>query len=148
MRTNIDEKYQAARAAVGPDLLLLFKVGDFYEAYHDDADRLAKALELVVTQSSKGADAVRMAGFPHHQLEPYLRKMLAAGIKTALVDSPNRAHLIGVDPPGLPKWRVTGTKRGKPQTVVVEAVDHNAAVRAGSMSPHMLVVTEAVLVDP
>ena len=61
------QQYQDAKAAC-PDALLLFRMGDFYELFHDDAKTAARVLGLALTSRDKGENAMPMAGFPHHQL--------------------------------------------------------------------------------
>jgi DNA mismatch repair protein MutS len=70
-----------------PDALLLFRVGDFYELYDDDAVIGAGILGIVQTKRSNGAAAaVAMAGFPHHALDTYLPKLVRAGKRVAICD--------------------------------------------------------------
>ena len=70
-----------------PEALLLYRVGDFYETYMDDAVTASKVLGLVLTKrSNKGENDIQMAGFPHHALETYLTKLVQAGYKVAVCD--------------------------------------------------------------
>lgn len=78
-------QYLEAKRAC-PDALLLFRMGDFYELFFDDAKTAAQVLNLTLTSRDKGEDAIPMAGFPHHQLESYLAKLLAAGFRVAVCD--------------------------------------------------------------
>jgi DNA mismatch repair protein MutS len=66
-----------------PDCVLIFRMGDFYEMFYDDAVRASKALGLTLTQRTEG---VPMAGVPYHQKETYLRRMLAAGFRVAVCE--------------------------------------------------------------
>ena len=66
-----------------PDALLLFRCGDFYECYEDDAKAVAEVLGITLT---KGDDGVQMAGFPHHALDQYLPKLVRAGKRVAICD--------------------------------------------------------------
>jgi DNA mismatch repair protein MutS len=66
-----------------PGMLLLFRMGDFYELFDDDAETAARVLGLTLTSRDK---TVPMAGFPHHQLEPYLQKLLHLGLRVAVCD--------------------------------------------------------------
>ncbi len=79
------KQYQDAKAAC-PDALLLFRMGDFYELFHEDAKTVARVLNLALTSRDKGENATPMAGFPHHQLESYLGKLIAAGYRAAICD--------------------------------------------------------------
>ena len=70
-----------------PEALLLYRVGDFYETYSDDAITAVRILGLVQTKKSNGDKGpVAMAGFPHHALENYLTKLVRAGCKVAVCD--------------------------------------------------------------
>ncbi len=70
-----------------PDALLLMRVGDFYEAYGDDALRASQILGIVLTKKSNGASpAVDMAGFPHHAIDTYLPKLVRAGLRVAICE--------------------------------------------------------------
>ena len=70
-----------------PEALLLYRVGDFYECYSDDAVTASRVLGLVQTKKSNGEKGpVAMAGFPHHALENYLTKLVRAGFKVAVCD--------------------------------------------------------------
>ena len=66
-----------------PECLLLFRMGDFYEMFYDDAEKAAKAIGLTLTQRTAG---IPMAGVPYHQLDNYLRKLLLAGFRVAVCD--------------------------------------------------------------
>ena len=70
-----------------PDALLLFRVGDFYETFGDDAVTASKVLGIVLTKRANGsAQHVELAGFPHHSIETYLPKLVRAGYKVAVCD--------------------------------------------------------------
>ncbi|MBQ4286356.1 MAG: DNA mismatch repair protein MutS, partial [Bacteroidales bacterium] len=70
-----------------PEAILLYRVGDFYETYSDDAITASKVLGLVQTKRSNGDKGnIPMAGFPHHALEGYLTKLIRAGYKVAVCD--------------------------------------------------------------
>ena len=70
-----------------PEAVLLFRCGDFYETYGDDALVASKVLGIVLTKrSSATPGAIPMAGFPHHSLETYLPKLVRAGYKVAVCD--------------------------------------------------------------
>jgi len=83
--TPMMKQYQEAKRAC-PEALLLFRMGDFYELFYDDAKTAARTLNLALTSREKGENAVPMAGFPHHQLESYLGKLIAAGFRVAVCD--------------------------------------------------------------
>ena len=70
-----------------PDAILLFRVGDFYEMYGEDAVAGADILGIVQTKRANGAaQYVEMAGFPHHALDTYLPKLVRAGRRVAICD--------------------------------------------------------------
>lgn len=73
-----------------PDAMLLFRVGDFYETYQQDAQKASRILGITLTKSNsqKGPDgkAAEMAGFPHHALDTYLPKLIRAGERVAICD--------------------------------------------------------------
>ena len=70
---------------VCPEALLLFRMGDFYETFLEDAKVAAKILGLALTCRDKGS-GIPMAGFPHHQLDTYIAKIIAAGYRVAVCD--------------------------------------------------------------
>lgn len=79
------KQYLEAKKAC-PDALLLFRMGDFYELFFDDAKAAARTLNLALTSREKGDNPIPMAGFPYHQLESYLGKLIAAGYRAAVCD--------------------------------------------------------------
>ncbi len=84
--TPLMKQYNAIKRK-HPDALLLFRVGDFYETFGDDAIKASKILGIVLTKRANGAAAyVELAGFPHHSLETYLPKLVRAGQRVAICD--------------------------------------------------------------
>ncbi len=83
--TPMMKQYEEAKRA-SPGALLLFRMGDFYELFHDDAKAAARLLGLALTSREKGENGTPMAGFPHHQLDAYLGKLIAAGQRVAVCD--------------------------------------------------------------
>lgn len=72
-----------------PDAMLLFRCGDFYETYAEDAVRAAKILQITLTHRSNGGQGsgnLEMAGFPFHALDTYLPKLVRAGLRVAICD--------------------------------------------------------------
>lgn len=70
-----------------PDAILLFRVGDFYETFGEDAITAARVLGITLTKRSNGAAAsIELAGFPHHALDTYLHKLVKAGYRVAICD--------------------------------------------------------------
>ena len=93
-----------------PDRLLLFRCGDFYETYEDDAVECAKVLGITLTK--RQSDGVRMAGFPYHALDTYLPKLIRTGHRVAICDQ--------LDPPPGPR-----PKRG----TTTETTEDKAAIK-------------------
>lgn len=80
------KQYNAIKAKY-PDALLLFRVGDFYETFGEDAVLASKVLGIVLTKRANGkASHIELAGFPHHSLESYLPKLVRAGYRVAICD--------------------------------------------------------------
>ena len=80
-------KQYFATKALHPEAILLYRVGDFYETYADDAVLASKILGLVLTHRSNGEKgSTEMAGVPHHALQQYLPKLVRAGYKVAVCD--------------------------------------------------------------
>jgi DNA mismatch repair protein MutS len=84
--TPLMKQYNAIKSKY-PDALLLFRVGDFYETFGDDAVKTAKTLGIVLTKRNNGAAGeMNLAGFPHHALDMYLPKLVRAGYRVAICD--------------------------------------------------------------
>ncbi len=84
--TPLMRQYNAFKAKY-PDAMLLFRVGDFYETYGEDAVKASEILGIVLTRRHNGAAAEQsMAGFPHHALDTYLPKLVRAGLKVAICE--------------------------------------------------------------
>ena len=80
------KQYNAIKAKY-PDALLLFRVGDFYETFGEDAVRAARVLGIVLTKRGSGSESeTALAGFPHHSLNTYLPKLVRAGMRVAICD--------------------------------------------------------------
>lgn len=69
-----------------PDAILLFRVGDFYETYGEDAIKSSKILGITLTKHGKGLTQTELAGFPHHALDVYLPKLVRAGMRVAICE--------------------------------------------------------------
>lgn len=83
--TPLMKQYNSIKAKY-PDALLLFRVGDFYETFGEDAIRAAQILNIVLTARNNGGDKTELAGFPHHSLNTYLPKLVKAGCRVAICD--------------------------------------------------------------
>ena len=80
------KQYNAIKAKY-PDALLLFRVGDFYETFGEDAIRTSNILGIVLTRRANGSGTyMELAGFPHHSLDLYLPKLVKAGLRVAICD--------------------------------------------------------------
>jgi DNA mismatch repair protein MutS len=122
--TPLMEQYEGIRARY-PGHLVLFRVGDFYETFGEDAKLLSKELELTLTARTADArgDRIPMAGVPHHAIETYLARLLRKGYKVAICDQVEDARLAK----GLVRREVTRVVT--PGTVVEDRIlpgpDHN-----------------------
>ncbi len=84
--TPLMKQYYAIKAKY-PGTVLLFRVGDFYETFGEDAIEVAKVLGIVLTKRANGAAShIELAGFPHHSLDTYLPKLVRAGKRVAVCD--------------------------------------------------------------
>ncbi len=80
------KQYNAIKAKY-PDAMLLFRVGDFYETFGEDAVKAAKILGIVLTKRGAGSETeTALAGFPHHSINTYLPKLVKAGCRVAICD--------------------------------------------------------------
>lgn len=83
-------QYREAKAAIPPDAVLLFRLGDFYEEFFEDAETVSRALELTLTKRQ----GVPMCGFPYHALDSYLPRLVAAGLKVAIAEQVEDPKLV------------------------------------------------------
>jgi DNA mismatch repair protein MutS len=84
--TPLMKQYNAIKVKY-PDAMLLFRVGDFYETFGDDAKKAAKVLGIILTKRGAGSETeTALAGFPHHSLNTYLPKLVKAGMRVAICD--------------------------------------------------------------
>jgi DNA mismatch repair protein MutS len=114
------DQYFAIKAEY-PDAMMLFRVGDFYETFGEDAIKASKALGIVLTRRANGAaSSVELAGFPYHALDTYLPKLVRAGYKVAVCDQ--------LEDPKLTKKIV---KRGITE-VVTPGLAYNASLLESS----------------
>ena len=86
VETPLMKQYNAIKGKY-PGALLLFRVGDFYETFGQDAVTASKVLDIVLTKRGAGsASEIELAGFPHHALDNYLPKLVRAGHRVAICD--------------------------------------------------------------
>ena len=83
--TPLMKQYNAIKVKY-PNALLLFRVGDFYETFGQDAVVASKILEIILTNRANGSSKIELAGFPHHALDNYLPKLVRAGHRVAICD--------------------------------------------------------------
>ena len=84
--TPLMKQYNAIKAKY-PDAMLLFRVGDFYETFGEDAKKAAKILGIILTKRGAGSETeTALAGFPHHSINTYLPKLVKAGMRVAICD--------------------------------------------------------------
>jgi len=109
MDTPMLRQYQQLKSEV-PDAVLFFRLGDFYELFMEDAERVAKALNLTLTGRGKDDQRVPMCGVPHHAADHYIQKLIQEGYKVAVaeqVEDPalskglTRREIVRVMTPGM-----------------------------------------------
>ena len=88
-RSGIYKGYCTVKAQY-PDHLVLARVGDFYEAFDDDAKMLAEAAGLVLTSVMAGGQRRPLCGLPYHAVEAHVRDLIAQGIRVAVIDPSQR----------------------------------------------------------
>ncbi|HNZ72894.1 MAG TPA: DNA mismatch repair protein MutS, partial [Prolixibacteraceae bacterium] len=86
VETPLMKQYYAVKDK-HPDAVLLFRVGDFYETFGDDAIKASEILGITLTRRANGsASSVELAGFPYHALDTYLPKLVRAGQRVAICE--------------------------------------------------------------
>ena len=86
VETPLMKQYYGIKAKY-PDALLLFRVGDFYETFSEDAVRASAILGIILTRRANGSGTfIELAGFPHHSLDTYLPRLVRAGMRVAICD--------------------------------------------------------------
>lgn len=81
--TDLMKKYQALQKQ-NPEVLLLFHIGDFYEAYFETARTIANVCKLTITTRDKGSAAIPMCGFPHHGFNRVVHTLTSQGYRVAV----------------------------------------------------------------
>ena len=125
MPTSVDDNYPGGTPLLKqyfstrhehPGVILLMRVGDFFEAYGPDAETIARLLQITLTGREDGGTRIPMAGVPHHAAERYISRLIARGCKVALMDQVEDPRLAK----GLVKRRVT--RIVTPGTVLEDAM--------------------------
>ena len=88
--TPMMQQYRSAKAEIPADAILLFRLGDFYEEFFEDAETVSSVLELTLTKRQ----GMPMCGFPYHALDNYLPKLVAAGLKVAIAEQVEDPKLV------------------------------------------------------
>jgi len=83
--TPLMTQYYAVKAKY-PDAILLFRIGDFYETFSEDAVKTSRALGITLTSRNNGGADVELAGFPHHSIDLYLPRLVRAGYRVAICE--------------------------------------------------------------
>nr|BFF39337.1 hypothetical protein BACY1_11420 [Tenacibaculum mesophilum] len=84
--TPLMQQYNGIKAKY-PDAMLLFRVGDFYETFGEDAVKASEVLGIILTKRGSGSESeTALAGFPHHSLNTYLPKLVKSGLRVAICD--------------------------------------------------------------
>jgi len=132
-----------------PDCILLFRMGDFYELFYEDAKTVSKALGLTLTQRTEG---IPMAGVPYHQLDNYLRRLIQQGFRVAVCEqTEDAAQAKGVVKRDVTRVVTPGTltddtmlDEGKdnPLAAVMFIDDERAAVALAELSTGAFIVAE------
>ena len=108
VETPLMKQYYSIKA-VHPDAILLFRVGDFYETFGEDAIKASGILGITLTRRANGsATYVELAGFPYHAIDTYLPKLIRAGTRVAICDK--------VEDPKLTKMAKEGVKKEQTQS--------------------------------
>ncbi|WP_235295900.1 DNA mismatch repair protein MutS [Portibacter marinus] len=84
-QTPLMKQYFAMKAKY-PDAILLFRVGDFYETFGEDAEKVANVLGIILTKRNNGGSDIPLAGFPYHSLDLYLPRLIKAGFRVAICE--------------------------------------------------------------
>ena len=112
-------QYREAKSQIPGDAVLLFRLGDFYEEFFEDAETVSSALELTLTKRQ----GIPMCGFPYHALDSYLPRLVAAGLKVAIAEQVEDPKLVTK---GIVKRQIT--RIITPGTMIDDALLREAKV--------------------
>ena len=126
-KTPLMKQYEQMKAK-HPDAVLLFRVGDFYETFSDDAITVSEICGITLTRRANGsAKAIELAGFPHHALDTYIPKIVRAGKRVAICEQqdspkPEAVELITPGKSGTPKEEQPKEDQPKPSKPTIRRI--------------------------
>ena len=116
-----------------PDAILLFRCGDFYETYKDDAVKASKILGITLTKSNGRKDdegkPLAMAGFPYHALDTYLPKLIRAGERVAICDQLEMPKQTTSSKRGITEMVSPGKETGKQMAQESQETEQHTSLR-------------------
>ena len=116
-----------------PDAILLFRCGDFYETYKDDAVKASNILGITLTKSNGRKDdegkPLAMAGFPYHALDTYLPKLIRAGERVAICDQLEMPKQTTSSKRGIPEMVSPGKEAGRPMAQESQETEQHTSLR-------------------
>ena len=116
--------------ALHPDAILLFRVGDFYETFSDDAIVASEILGITLTRRANGAaQYVELAGFPHHALDTYLPKLIRAGERVAICDQLEMPKQTTSSKRGITEMVSPGKETGKQMAQESQESEQHTSLR-------------------
>ena len=138
--------------AENPDILLFYRMGDFYELFYDDAEKAAKLLDITLTARGQSAgEPIPMAGVPYHAVEPYLAKLVRLGQRVAICEQvgdpatskgPVDREVIRIVTPGTLTDEALLDERRDNLLVAVHSGDNNYGIATLDISSGRLNITE------
>ncbi len=149
--TPMMQQYLALKAEY-PDMLLFYRMGDFYELFYSDAERAAKLLDITLTTRGQSAgQPIRMAGVPYHALEPYLAKLVKIGESVAICEQvgdvatskgPVERRVTRIVTPGTITDSALLTASRESLLAAVHVLERTAGIAWISLASGRLTVTE------
>ena len=116
-----------------PDAILLFRCGDFYETYKDDAVKTSNILGITLTKSNGRKDdegkPLAMAGFPYHALDTYLPKLIRAGERVAICDQLEMPKQTTSSKRGITEMVSPGKEAGRPMAQESQETEQHTSLR-------------------
>ena len=114
-----------------PDAILLFRCGDFYETYLDDAVTASQVLGITLTRRNNGKSSspTEMAGFPHHALDTYLPKLIRAGERVAICDQLEMPKQTTSSKRGITEMVSPGKETGKQMAQESQETEQHTSLR-------------------